>query len=136
MKKKAFIQLLCLPTFLHLRIRPKVCQFSSAMRRRIRFFSCCGNTSWTKILSNLRRKQIFVIFNDCQDMLKNVDEIIGRPFPVNGVFNQRSRRLCSGAQKVVGAGIASGTASETLCIIVILIIITDLSEAISQYLFK
>ena len=89
-----------------------------------------------KIRSNLRRKQIFVIFNDCQDMLKNVDEIIGRPFPVNGVFNQRSRRLCSGAQKVVGAGIASGTASETLCIIVILIIITDLSEAISQYLFK
>ena len=31
----------------------------------------------------------FVIFNDCQDMLKNVDEIIGRPFPNNGVFNWR-----------------------------------------------
>ena len=36
-----------------------------------------------------KRKQIFVIFNDCQDMLKNVDEIIGRPFPNNGVFNRR-----------------------------------------------
>ena len=48
MKKKAFIWLLCLPTFLHLRMRPKVHRFSSAMRRRIRFFTCCGNTSWTK----------------------------------------------------------------------------------------
>ena len=53
MKKKAFIWLLCLPTFLHLRMRPKdnissledetkrlakVHQFCSAMRRRIRFF--------------------------------------------------------------------------------------------------
>ena len=42
-----------------------------------------------KIRSNLRRKQIFVIFNDCQDMLQNVDEIIGQPFPVNQVFNRR-----------------------------------------------
>ena len=29
--------------------------------------------------SNLQRKQIFVIFNDCKDMLQNVDEIISRP---------------------------------------------------------
>ena len=42
-----------------------------------------------KFQSNLQRKQIFVIFNGCQDMLKNVDEIIGRPFPVNKVFNWR-----------------------------------------------
>ena len=35
----------------------------------------------------------FVIFNDCQDMLKNVDEIIGRPFPNNGVFNWRLTNL-------------------------------------------
>ena len=48
MKKKAFIQLLFLPTFLHLRMRPKVHLFSSAIRRRIWFFTCCGNTSWTK----------------------------------------------------------------------------------------
>ena len=34
-----------------------------------------------KFRSNLRRKQIFVIFNDCQDMLQNIDEIIGQPFP-------------------------------------------------------
>ena len=49
MKKKAFIPLLCLPTFLHLRMRPNFHQFWFAMRRRIRFFICCGNTSWTKI---------------------------------------------------------------------------------------
>ena len=66
MKKKAFIQLLCLPTFLHLRMRPKVHWFSSAMRRRIRVFTCCGNTSWTKFRSNLWRKQIFVIFSFLQ----------------------------------------------------------------------
>ena len=42
-----------------------------------------------KFRSNLWRKQIFVIFNDCQDMLQNVDEIISQPFPVNWVFNQR-----------------------------------------------
>ena len=35
------------------------------------------------------RKQIFVIFNDCQDVLQNVDEIIGQPFPINRVFNWR-----------------------------------------------
>ena len=38
MKRKAFISLLCLPTFLHLRMRPKVHYFLSAIRRRIRFF--------------------------------------------------------------------------------------------------
>ena len=42
-----------------------------------------------KFQSNLRRKQIFVLFNDCQDMLQNVDEIISQPFPVNWVFNGR-----------------------------------------------
>ena len=42
-----------------------------------------------KFQSKLRRKQIFVIFNDCQDMLQIVDEIISWPFPVNRVFNQR-----------------------------------------------
>ena len=40
-----------------------------------------------KFQSNFWRKQIFVIFNDCQDMLQNVDEIISQPFPVNWVFN-------------------------------------------------
>ena len=39
--------------------------------------------------SNLRRKQIYVIINACQDMLKNVDEIISWPFPVNRVFIRR-----------------------------------------------
>ena len=29
----------------------------------------------------------FVIFNDCPDMLENVDEFISPPFPVNRVFN-------------------------------------------------
>ena len=33
--------------------------------------------------------RVFVIFNDCQDMLKNVNEIICWPFPVNWVFNRR-----------------------------------------------
>ena len=32
-----------------LRMRPKVLQIWSAMRRRIRFFTCCGKTSWTNI---------------------------------------------------------------------------------------
>ena len=41
-----------------------------------------------KIQSNLRGKQIFVIFNDCQYMLRNVDEITSLPFPVNWVFIQ------------------------------------------------
>ena len=35
------------------------------------------------------QKQIFLIFNDCQDMLQNVDEIISWAFPVNGVFIRR-----------------------------------------------
>ena len=51
-----------------------------------------------KFQSNLRRKQIFVIFNDCQNMLKNVDEIISRPYPVNGVFN---RRLTNGVCRIL-----------------------------------
>ena len=38
---------------------------------------------------NLWRKHNFVIFNDCQDMLQNVDEIISPSFPIIGVFNQR-----------------------------------------------
>ena len=42
MKKKAFIPLLCFPTFLHLRRRPKVHCFWSAIRRIIRFFTCCS----------------------------------------------------------------------------------------------
>ena len=73
--------------FFHLRMRPKVYRFWSAMRRRIRFF-CMLWQAGQKIRSN-RRKQIFVIFNNCQGMLQNVDEIIGRPFPVNEVFNRR-----------------------------------------------
>ena len=90
MNKKAYIQLLCLPTFLHLRMRPKVHCFWSVIRRRIRFFDmmlhCSCKTNWTKkIQSNLWRKLFFVIFNDCQDMLHNVDEIISWPFPVNRV---------------------------------------------------
>ena len=43
--------------------------------------------NWQKFQSNLRRKQIFVIFYDCKDMLQNVDEIISQPFPFNRVFN-------------------------------------------------
>ena len=35
------------------------------------------------------RKQSFVIFNDCKDMLQNFDEIIRQPFPIKGVFNRR-----------------------------------------------
>ena len=45
------------------------------------------NLTWTFGLD--RRKQIFVLFNDCQDMLQDVDEIISQPFPVNWVFNMR-----------------------------------------------
>ena len=30
----------------------------------------------------------FVIFNDCLDMLQNLDEIISKPFPVNWVLSQ------------------------------------------------
>ena len=73
MKKKAYIWLLCLPTFLHLRMRTKSTMLIrwSAMRRRTRFFTCCGNT----------RKQIFVIFNACKDMLQNVDESLLNHFP-------------------------------------------------------
>ena len=71
MKKKAFSQLLCLPAFLHLRMRPKVHRFSFAMRRRIRFLNAVAIQAGQKIPFNLRRKQIFVIFNDCQNMLKN-----------------------------------------------------------------
>ena len=48
-----------------------------------------GNTSWKKIQSNLWRKQILVIFNDCQDTLQSVDEIISQLFPIIRVFNQR-----------------------------------------------
>ena len=48
-----------------------------------------GNTSWKKIQSNLWRKQIFVIFNDWQDTLQSVDEIISQLFPIIRVFNQR-----------------------------------------------
>ena len=51
-------------------------------------FTFCCNTSWTKFQSNLQRKEILVIFNDCQDMLQNFDEIISQPFPVNRLFNQ------------------------------------------------
>ena len=68
-----------------------------------------------KFQSKLRRKQIFVIFNDCQDMLQIVDEIISWPFPVNRVFNQRltnfevgfilqqicKREICKNMQKYV-----------------------------------
>ena len=36
-----------------------------------------------------RENSFFAIFNDCQDMLQNVDEIVSRPFPVNWVFNRR-----------------------------------------------
>ena len=42
-----------------------------------------------KFLSNLWRKQILDVFNNCQDMLQNVDDITTLPFPVNWVFNQR-----------------------------------------------
>ena len=42
-----------------------------------------------KFQSNLWRKQIIVIFNDCQDMLQNVDDIINQPFPVTLVFNRK-----------------------------------------------
>ena len=35
-----------------------------------------------KIQSDLRRKQIFVMFNNCLDTLQNVDEIVSLPFPV------------------------------------------------------
>ena len=38
MKKKAFIPLLCLPTFLHLRMRPKVYCFWSAIKRNQIFY--------------------------------------------------------------------------------------------------
>ena len=91
MKKEAFIQLLCLPTFLHLRMRPKAHWFWSAMQRRIRLLDAVTIQAGQKFPSNLWRKQIFasVILNDCQDMLQNADEIISWPFPVKRVFNQR-----------------------------------------------
>ena len=89
MKKNTFIQmipLLCLQAFIHLRIRPKkVHGFWSANRRRIRFLTCCCNTSWTKNLISS--------FNDCQDTLQNVDDMRSQPFPVKKIFNQRLTNL-------------------------------------------
>ena len=67
---------------------PKFDCFWSAIRRRIKFFTCCGIASWTKIQSNLRGKQTFLIFDDCHYMLQNVDEITCLPCPVNWVFIQ------------------------------------------------
>ena len=76
MKKKAFISLLCLPIFLHLRMRvmrPKVHCFWSVIRRRIRFFNmmlhCSCKTSWTKkflwrkqfLLSSMTAKICFIM---------------------------------------------------------------------------
>ena len=70
--------------------KTKVHLFWSAIRRRIRFFLYVVTIqSWTKFRSNLLRRQIFVIFNDCQDMLQNVDEIISLSFPVIRVSNWR-----------------------------------------------
>ena len=89
MKKKAFIQLLCLPTFLHLRMRPKVHLFWSALIQQWEaesdFLYAVAIQAGQKFQSNLRRKQIFVTFNGCQDMLQNVNEIICSPFPVTRV---------------------------------------------------
>ena len=45
---------------------------------------CFGKSNLT-----LKKKQIFVVFNDCQDMLQNFDEIISQPFPITGVFKRR-----------------------------------------------
>ena len=43
-----------------------------------------------KFQSNLWIKQIFLVFNDCQDMLqKNVDEIMSQPFPAKGDFRHK-----------------------------------------------
>ena len=102
MKKKAFIWLLCLPTFLHLRTRPKTQDFftwgwdqktgkspsillCNEKKNQI-FLHAVAIQAGQKFRSDLRRKRIFVIFNDCQYMLQNVDEIISQPFPVNRVF--------------------------------------------------
>ena len=88
MKKKAFIPLLCLPTFLHSRMRPKVV-FDQQLEESWDFLDAVALQAGEKFQSNLRRKQIFVIFNDCRDMLQNVDQIICWPFPLNRVLNQK-----------------------------------------------
>ena len=82
MKKKAFIPFLCLPTFLHLR---NLIIFYLQFEEESDFLHAVATQAGQgqKFQSNLRRKQIFVLFNDCQDMLQDVDEIISQPFPVN-----------------------------------------------------
>ena len=46
--------------------------------------------------SDLWRKQIYEICNDCQDMLQDVDEIISQPFPVNCVFHESLTNIEAG----------------------------------------
>ena len=59
------------------------------------FFIAVAVQAGQKFQSNLWRKQISLIFNDCQDMLENVDEIImiSLSFPVIRVFNRRLRDI-------------------------------------------
>ena len=70
MNKKAFIQLLCLQHFSTWRWYH---HFGSAIRRRIRFFTCCCNTSWTKV-STLTFTENRSLISSMTDILQNVSQ--------------------------------------------------------------
>ena len=95
MKKPAFIQLLKFALSPNISLREnhewdqKSIDFHLQWEEESDFLHAVAIQAGQKNRSNLRRKQIFVIFNDCQDMLQNVSEIIGQPFPINRVFNWR-----------------------------------------------
>ena len=92
-EKNALIQLLCLPNwtqhFFTWGWDQKFIVFDLQLKEESDFLHTAAIQAGQKIQSKFQRKQIFLIFNDFQDMLQNVDEIISWPFPVNWVFNQR-----------------------------------------------
>ena len=83
-EKESIHHILCIATFLHLRMRPKIHCFWSAIRRLAVEIQAGQNFE-----SNPSEKTDFVIFNDCQDMIQNVDVIITPSFSAIRVSNQR-----------------------------------------------
>ena len=111
MKKKTFIPLPCLPTFLHLRKDQKMIvfdlhleqwqeQFYIMMLWQYKLYKKCPKLTLHAVaiqavqkLSkiDLRRKQIFVIFNDCRRYASKCWLL-----PVDGVFNWRLTNIEAG----------------------------------------
>ena len=67
-------------------MRPKVDLFDLQLEES-NFLHAVAIKAGQNFQSNLCKKQIFIIFNDCQDMLQNVGMIISQSFPVIRVFN-------------------------------------------------